>query len=253
MIRVNQTEISENAILAEMQYHPAENQREAMIKASEALIIGELVKARARTLGIQLDAEADNSEALAALLEAEALAPHASDEDCERYYAANLDKFQTTPLMAVRHILLAAAPDDDDARIDAADSAIAIIDQLSRAPDTFAALAEAHSACPSAKLGGNLGQITRGQTVPEFERQLLKLKTGLAHRPLESRYGLHVVCVDQRAEGRQLSYEQVADRIRDYLNEKVRRKAIAQYIETLIAGADIYGFDFSVSESPLLQ
>ncbi|AFV00293.1 peptidylprolyl isomerase [Simiduia agarivorans] len=253
MIRVNQTEISENAILAEMQYHPAENQRDAMIRASEALIIGELVKARAQALGITLEADADNEEALEALLAKEAITPSATAEDCERYYQANLDKFQTTPLLAVRHILLAAAPDDDDARIAAADKAIAIIDQLSQAPASFAALAEAHSACPSAKLGGNLGQITRGQTVPEFERQLLKLQPGLARRPLESRYGLHVVSVDQRAEGRQLTYEQVEDRIREYLNEKVRRKAIAQYIQTLIADASIEGFDFSVSESPLLQ
>jgi peptidyl-prolyl cis-trans isomerase C len=45
----------------------------------------------------------------------------------------------------------------------------------------------------------------------------------------------------------------VKQRISDYLNERVRRKAIAQYIETLIAKADIDGFDFSVSDSPLVQ
>lgn len=253
MIRVNNTEISETAILAEMQYHPADNQREAMIKASEALVIGELVKARAATLGISLQDEADNAEALGQLLAQEVDMPLATEADCQRYYDANLDKFQTTPLLAVKHILLAAAPDDDDARIKAADLAIELLNELSTAPEKFAALAEAYSACPSNKVGGSLGQITRGQTVPEFERQLFNLGEGLARRPLESRYGLHLVQVDHRVEGRQLPYAQVQEKIQDYLNEKVKRKAIAQYIETLIAGAQIEGFDFSVSESPLLQ
>jgi peptidyl-prolyl cis-trans isomerase C len=62
-----------------------------------------------------------------------------------------------------------------------------------------------------------------------------------------------VVAIDHRVEGRQLTFEMAEERIADYLNEKVRRKAIAQYIDRLIAEADIEGFDFSVSESPLLQ
>jgi peptidyl-prolyl cis-trans isomerase C len=45
----------------------------------------------------------------------------------------------------------------------------------------------------------------------------------------------------------------VKERIADYMNEKVRRKAIAQYIHTLISDAEIEGFDFSVSDSPLMQ
>jgi peptidyl-prolyl cis-trans isomerase C len=50
-----------------------------------------------------------------------------------------------------------------------------------------------------------------------------------------------------------LPYQMVEERITDYLNEKVRRKAIAQYIHTLLVAADIEGFDFSVSDSPLMQ
>ncbi len=72
-------------------------------------------------------------------------------------------------------------------------------------------------------------------------------------KPLASRYGIHVVNIDQRVEGRQMEFVMVQKRIEDYLNEKVRRKAIAQYIEQLIAVADIDGFDFSVSDSPLVQ
>ena len=46
---------------------------------------------------------------------------------------------------------------------------------LREQPERFAELAQAHSACPSAAHGGNLGQITPGQTTPEFEQALIAL------------------------------------------------------------------------------
>ena len=106
---------------------------------------------------------------------------------------------------------------------------------------------------PFSETGGQLGQLGKGQTVPEFERQLFNCQLGLASSPLESRYGVHVAYIDRRVDGKALPYDMVKERISDYLNEKVRRKAIAQYIHTLISNAEIEGFDFSVSDSPLMQ
>ena len=290
MIRVNETTFDENVIMHEMQYHTGTSQREAMIKASESLIISELLKQRARTLGLLSRTEAANkggevaSAAVAdarlssgkgfnsnkagsnlesacadddsfseALFESEVDMPSASENDCRNYYDNNLDKFCTTPLLAVSHILLAADPENELARIEAEDTAKLLIRKLDQDISIFAALAVEHSICPSKKTQGQLGQITKGQTVPEFERQLFSCQPGLVLKPLESRYGIHVVNIDHRVEGRQMEYSMVQKRIADYLNEKVRRKAIAQYIEQLIAAADIDGFDFSVSDSPLMQ
>lgn len=48
-------------------------------------------------------------------------------------------------------------------------------------------------------------------------------------------------------------FADVQDNVASYLNEKVKRKAIAQYIQNLIAEADIEGYDFNVSAQPLIQ
>ena len=48
--------------------------------------------------------------------------------------------------------------------------------ELREHPERFAALAQAHSRCSSAAQGGNLGQITRGQTTPQFEQALRRLR-----------------------------------------------------------------------------
>lgn len=253
MIRVNEHQIDDAAVVAEMQYHTEETHTKAKNKASEALIIAELIKQRARDINIEVDETGVNEDGLSSLIEREVAIPKATEEECRAYFENNPEKFQTSPLVSVRHILFSAAPDDATARSEALEQAKVVIAELKQGLDSFENFAKHYSKCPSAKTGGHLGQIGKGQTVPEFERQLFHCEEGLVAAPLESRFGVHVVDIDHKEEGRPLTFDMVRTRIEEYLNEKVRRKAIAQYIETLISSADIEGYDFSVSDSPLMQ
>ena len=255
MIKVNEVTIPESAILAEMQYHPAESKRQAMLKAAETLVIGEILRQRAQTLG--MTAEADNSLAgqddfLEKLLAQEVNMPQASEEECELYFRNNPQRFLTSPLVEARHILLAAAEEDEVQRAEAKTIAESVLSMLSSG-ESFAELAKRYSACPSKETGGSLGQLSAGQTVPEFERQVFRAGPGLMPAPVESRFGYHIVEVVHHIDGQPLPYEHVRERIRDYLNEKVRMKSTAQYIQTLIQETRLEGFDFSVSDSPLMQ
>lgn len=255
MIQVNQTQIPEKDILAEMQYHPAPSQREAMLKSAEALIIAELLRQRAKTLGLDIDndgAATSQDDFLEKLLAQEVEIPTASQQECEQYYRLNPNRFASSPLLEVSHILLAAAPDDDKARVEAKALAEQLISQLQQGAK-LAELARQYSACPSKETGGSLGQISRGQTVPEFERQLFSAEPGLLPQGIESRYGFHVVFVARKVPGNLLPFSAVQQKIAEYLNEKVRRKAVAQYIHTLIVAAEIEGYDFKLSASPLMQ
>ena len=84
-------------------------------------------------------------------------------------------------------------------------------------------------------------------------RQLLRLPVGLAAQPLESRYGFHLVEVEQRIEGRQLPYEAVAEAIRAELDQRVWQVAVAQYLRYLVGAADIQGIHLEGAETPLMQ
>lgn len=255
MIQVNQATISEQHILAEMQYHPADSQREAMIKAAEALIISELLRQRAAQLELQVgdnNAEASDEDFIEALLAQEVQLPTADEQACQQYFRANAQRFMSSPLLELQHILVAAAPEDEAARITAKQDAEALLIKLQLGQD-FAQLAQTHSACPSKQEGGDLGVISRGQTVPEFERQLLLLPVGLHHQPLESRYGFHIVKVNRITPGQALQFDDVKTKIAQFLQKRVRHKAIAQYIQQLINDAKIEGYDFSVPTSTLMQ
>ena len=122
--------------------------------------------------------------------------------------------------------------------------------ELRERPESFAELAERISACSSAAQGGNLGQITAGQTTPEFERALKALEPGsLCAEPVATRYGFHIIRLERRVEGRELPFEAVAAQIADYLAESVRRRAIAQYVARLASRAEITGIDLAGAEA----
>ena len=255
-IKVNGVLIAPEAMAQEIQYHPAPSRDDALYLACQALVIRELLGQRSAELGIQVTPAAGESAEEAAtreLVQREVPVPQADEHTCRQYYERNRARFASAPLVMARHILLACPPEDAEARSTCREQADALLAELSREPGRFAALARAHSACPSKEQGGALGQISKGQTVPEFERQLLRLPVGLAAQPLESRYGFHLVEVEQRIEGRQLPYQAVAEAIRAELDQGVWQVAVAQYLRYLVGAADIQGIHLEGAETPLLQ
>lgn len=256
IVSVNGVQIAPEAMAQELQYHPAESREEAVFLAARALVIRELLQQRIRELGVLLEVGAGENEEEAAtrlLLEREVKVPDCDEANCVRYFESNRGRFHSAPLLAVRHILLECAPDDAEARHVAHSQAEVLLLSLQESPASFADLALKYSACPSKAQGGSLGQVSKGQTVPELERQLFTLAPGLASKPLESRYGWHVICVDQRIEGQPLPYEAVATAIRTQLQQGVWQKALVQYLQTLIGAADVRGIALQGADSPLVQ
>ncbi|MEQ8397563.1 peptidylprolyl isomerase [Thalassobaculum sp.] len=261
-LSVNGVAIPEAAIAAEMQNHPASSADDAWHEAARALAVRELLLQEARRQGLETEAAdaGDGRERTAEeglierLLEREVRVPEADEAACRRYYESNRQRFRTPDLFEASHILLAASVDDKAAHAAACGEAEELIAGLQRQPDTFAALAKARSACPSASTGGSLGQVSKGQTVPEFETFLFALESGqLCPVPVKTRYGAHVLRLDRRIEGRQLPFEMVHERIAEYLGEAVWRRANAQYLKILAGSADLQGVDLDAGASPLVQ
>lgn len=220
-------------------------------EAARRLAIRELLRQRAKTIGIETQDRLD--EAIDELLDHEVPIPDADEQACRRYFEANRDRFRSPEEIELRHILLAAAPDDAQGRTAMRDTAEELVATLKEVPERFDDLAAAHSRCPSAEDGGHLGVVSRGDTVPELENVVMRLPVGLAERPVESRYGFHVVEILTRAGGAPLDYDHVQHLIAEYLRERSWRRAISHYLQVLVAEADIRGIDLEATESPLMQ
>lgn len=212
-ITVNGVEISSLAIAGEMQYHPADSQQSAYHQASQALVIKELLVQEAARLNItpmndQTTTETREQALIRRLIERKVETPEADDQSCCLYYQNNRSRFKTPDLIEASHILLIAPKDAIQERRKAKQLAEQLLSRLKEGA-LFEELAKTNSACPSRENGGSLGQLTSGQTVPEFERQVFSMTEGLAPHPIETRYGYHLVRIDRRIEGRSLDYEHV--------------------------------------------
>ena len=122
----------------------------------------------------------------------------------------------------VRHILLRV----DDKRSTA--QAVAELNDMKKKIDagtaTFAGLARDNSQDGSAKQGGDLGWSRPGMFVPEFEEAMNRLQPGQVSDPVVSRFGAHLIQVEQRREAK-LSQAEQRDTARAALREKRMEEA----------------------------
>ncbi|MHA2280818.1 MAG: peptidylprolyl isomerase [Promethearchaeota archaeon] len=61
------------------------------------------------------------------------------------------------------------------------------------AGENFQKLAQQFSTCPSRKKGGNLGDFSKGDMVPEFWNACTKLKISEISQPVKSKFGYHII------------------------------------------------------------
>jgi peptidyl-prolyl cis-trans isomerase C len=221
----------------------------------EVAAVRELLRQRAIATGI-LSPDLDDEDAVGAaieqLLAAEVGVPAPSDAECERYYNNHRKEFESGDLVYARHILFQVTPSVSVPEIRA--RAEGALSELLAEPDRFASMARELSNCPSGQQDGNLGQIGRGETVPEFERVLFRIgASGILPELVKTRHGFHIVAIDQTVLGKTLPFDAVRDQIAEQLKATVEERALQQYISILAGQAQIVGVDLGAVTIPLVQ
>ncbi|MFN3496046.1 MAG: peptidylprolyl isomerase, partial [Hydrogenophaga sp.] len=122
-----------------------------------------------------------------------------------------------------RHILLRPGPQLTEAA--AVERLNRYREQIASGQESFEALARAHSQDGSAREGGTLGWASPGQFVPEFEEAMNRLRPGELSEPLVSRFGVHLIRVDERREA-PVSQREQRDQVRAVLRERKARDAL---------------------------
>jgi peptidyl-prolyl cis-trans isomerase C len=96
--------------------------------------------------------------------------------------------------------------------------------------------------------------LVRGDTVSEFETYVFSLEEGeLCPVPIETRYGVHIIALDRKIVGQELSFDVVRSQIGRYLREASAQVAARLYLMRLIGRAKIEGFEMKGAESVLVQ
>lgn len=141
-----------------------------------------------------------------------------TDGEVEEYFKENREKFETGLKFHVRHIAVLATPPDEEASWEQARKRIEEVAGKLRDGADFAELARQSSQDPSAKAGGDLGELARGELQPLFEEAILKLRVGEeATPPLRSAVGFHLFKLEGREELTPQAQAQIRQQIRELL------------------------------------
>lgn len=124
-----------------------------------------------------------------------------------------------------RHILLRPGP--QLSQTDAVNRLNQFREQIVSGKAAFETLAREHSQDGSAREGGDLGWASPGQFVPEFEEAMNRLRPGDVSAPLVSRFGVHLIRVDERRQIAMSDREQ-----RDIVRGLVREKKASAALES---------------------
>ena len=145
-------------------------------------------------------------------------------KETEDYYQNNREKYTQPKRIKVRHILVRAEAKETEASAKARKKAESIRDEAVKGKD-FAQLAKQYSEDLGTKdHGGDLGYLTRGQLVPEFEQEAFSLEVGEISKVIQTPYGLHILKVDEIQEAKAEPLEKVKDQIVTFLRTRKTRE-----------------------------
>ncbi len=143
-----------------------------------------------------------------------------SEEEIKEYFTENIGNFNGETVTA-SHILIDTIKIKDEEGLNQAKEKI---EKLKKELDDgvdFAKLAEKNSDCPSARNGGGLGVIARGQMVDEFEEAAFNTEVNGISEPVKTQFGYHVIKITDKQKGKDVTFEETKDKVKLALfNEK---------------------------------
>jgi len=162
-----------------------------------------------------------------------------SDKEIKDYYDSNPETFQTPERVRASHILIKVDPNSDESQKTEARDKISQIQKKLQKGQDFSALATEYSEGPSGPKGGDLGYFTRGQMVKPFEDAAFTMKPGEVSGMVETRFGYHLIKVTDKTPESKLSYDDVKEKLGEFLKQRKVQEEIQPYVKNLEQEAKI--------------
>jgi len=145
-----------------------------------------------------------------------------TDAEAKKFYEENKDDLVAGETVSASHIL-----------VDSEDKANEILSDIKAGKIGFEDAARQYSSCPSKEQGGNLGEFTRGQMVPEFDAACFEMEVGELRGPIKTQFGYHLIRLDGKHEAAAMAYEDIAEQIKQKLLQDKQQKAYQSKINQM--------------------
>jgi peptidyl-prolyl cis-trans isomerase D len=136
-----------------------------------------------------------------------------SEDALRTRYESSRDQYVVPEQRRARHILFSVQESDTvETRAEKKAKAEEVL-ELARQGRDFAELAREYSEGPSGPAGGDLGFFGRGAMVGPFDETVFQLAPGEISEVVETRFGYHIIRLEEIREGKTLAFEEVRDEI----------------------------------------
>jgi peptidyl-prolyl cis-trans isomerase SurA len=155
------------------------------------------------------------------------------EKELVQFYLKNVERYRTRETYRPQHILFIVPKGASPAQVQEAKAKCRkTLEKIHRGED-FGEMALLYSEDVSAKDRGDLGFFKKGELLPSFEKEALRLKTGEVSGIVRSDFGFHIIKMMDRKGGDPVPFEEVRERVvQDYQEDEAER-ALKQFISTL--------------------
>jgi peptidyl-prolyl cis-trans isomerase SurA len=159
--------------------------------------------------------------------------PNVGEKELRDFYLKNADRYGTEESYRPGHILLKVPKEATPEEVREIRAKCQKVQAKIRAGEDFGELAILYSEDISSKDRGDLGVFKKGELLPAFEKEALRLKVGEVSEVVRTDFGFHIIKLLNRKGGDPLPFEEVKEKVRaDYL-EKEFEKGLKQFLTTL--------------------
>lgn len=155
----------------------------------------------------------------------------ATDKELRERYDREKERFRLPERAHLREIII-LKPDNAAAAEQARERAKQLAEQARGGAD-FALLAKTASEAPTKDKGGDLGEVTRGELLPELDKSVFNSPAGTVLGPIEAKSAFHILKVETRLPSEIPAFESVKERLRKDASEDAWQRDYKAYIERL--------------------
>jgi peptidyl-prolyl cis-trans isomerase C len=153
-----------------------------------------------------------------------------TDAELRERYGREKERFRLPERARLREIIVIKP--EDPTKIEAARQRANDLAAQGRTGD-FAKLATTSSDAGTKAKGGDLGEVARGELLPDLDKAVFNATAGTVLGPIESKSGWHILKVEARLPSEVPAFESVKDRLRKDASEDAWQRDYKAYIERL--------------------
>lgn len=166
-------------------------------------------------------------------------APEPTEDDIRHHFEEHKSEYEKSERVLAQHILITPDGETETSKAEARAKILAIRKRIVEEGKNFSDEAAAHSMCPSGKEGGSLGWLSRGMMVPEFDKAVFSMKEGEVSDIVETKFGYHIIRRTAHEDAGMPEFDEIHDKIRDFLHHNNRGEVMAAYVTDLRAKAKV--------------